>query len=107
LDAGSHVKLNGGPFWYCGILNLYALKATVRTSLGGPQDLEEAKKRFDAASNELVADGGGIVSIYYHPCEFVHKQFWDGVNFARGANPPREEWKLPPSKTPEETRAAF
>lgn len=107
LDAGSHVKLNGGPFWYCGIFNLYALKATVRTSLGGPQDLEEAKKRFDAASNELVADGGGIVSIYYHPCEFVHKQFWDGVNFARGANPPREEWKIPPQKSPEETRVAY
>jgi hypothetical protein len=107
LDAGSHVKLDGGPFWYCGILNLYALKATLRTNLGGPQDLEEAKKRFDAASQELLAEGGGLVSIYYHPCEFVHKQFWDGVNFARGANPPRSEWKMPPQKTPEESRIAY
>jgi hypothetical protein len=107
LDAGSHVRLDGGPFWYCGILNLYALKATVRTNLGGPQDLEEGKKRFDAASRELLADGGGLVSIYYHPCEFVHKQFWDGVNFAKGANPPRSEWRVPPQKTPDETRIAF
>jgi hypothetical protein len=107
LDAGSHVKLDGDPFWYCGILNLYALKATLRTSLGGPQDLEEAKKRFDNAYEELLAEGGGPVSIYYHPCEFVHKQFWDGVNFMKGANPPRSEWKIPPQKTPEESRVAY
>jgi hypothetical protein len=107
LDAGSHVKLDGDPFWYCGILNLYALKATLRTSLGGPQDLDEARKRFDKAYEELLAEGGGPVSIYYHPCEFVHKQFWDGVNFSKGANPPRSEWKVPPQKTPEESRVAY
>jgi hypothetical protein len=107
LDAGSHVKLDGDPFWYCGILNLYALKATLRTNLGGPQDLEEAKKRFDKAYEDLLAEGGGPVSIYYHPCEFVHKQFWDGVNFSKGANPPRSEWKVPPQKSPEESRVAY
>ncbi len=107
LDAGSHVKLDGDPFWYCGILNLYALKATLRTNLGGPADLEEAKKRFDKSYEELLTEGGGPVSIYYHPCEFVHKQFWDGVNFSKGANPPRSEWKVPPQKTPEESRVAY
>src|SRR5262249_20468552 len=56
---------------------------------------------------KLLAEGGGVVSIFYHPCEFVHKQFWDGVNFSHGANPPREEWKEPPMKTEEESRTAF
>jgi hypothetical protein len=37
----------------------------------------------------------------------VHKEFWDGVNFRRGANPPREQWKPPPQRPPEETEAAF
>jgi hypothetical protein len=37
----------------------------------------------------------------------VHRQFWDGVNFAYGANPPRSEWKLPPLKSPEEQEQAF
>jgi hypothetical protein len=37
----------------------------------------------------------------------VHKEFWDAVNFRRGANPPREEWKAPPQRPPEETEAAF
>ncbi len=47
------------------------------------------------------------MSIYYHPCEFVHKEFWDGVNFRKGANPPREEWKLPPMKTSEESQVSY
>jgi len=29
------------------------------------------------------------------------------VNFNKGANPPREQWKLPPTKTAEESRQAF
>jgi hypothetical protein len=37
----------------------------------------------------------------------VHQQFWDGVNFARGANPPREQWKAPPQRPAEETEGAF
>src|SRR5262249_46332623 len=50
---------------------------------------------------------GGVVSIVYHPCEFVHRQFWDAANFRFGANPPRDKWKVPLQKTPEETKASF
>jgi hypothetical protein len=107
LDDGSHVGLDQKPLYYGGILTLFRLSQTVRTGLGGPEDLEKGKKRIDDARKKLQAEGGGIVSIYYHPCEWVHKQFWDGVNFSRGANPPREKWQAPPQKTPEETRVAF
>src|SRR5206468_8277025 len=31
----------------------------------------------------------------------------DGVNFRRGANPPREQWKPPPQRPTQETEAAF
>jgi hypothetical protein len=48
-----------------------------------------------------------LISIFYHPCEWVHQEFWDGVNFRRGANPPREQWKPPPQRPAEETEAAF
>jgi hypothetical protein len=37
----------------------------------------------------------------------VHKEFWDGANFRNGANPPREQWKLPATKTAEESRRAY
>src|SRR5262249_41540370 len=72
-----------------------------------PRELSRAEDRFAEARKKLLAEGGGVVSIMYHPCEFVHRQFWDGVNFSKGANPPREDWKQPPAKTPEETRAAY
>ncbi len=107
LDAGNHVSLNGNPFWYCGILNLYALKGTTRTGLQSAEQLRVAKKEFERLYNELLEEGGGPISIVYHPCEFVHAKFWDGVNFSRGANPPRERWVVPPKKSPEEIETAF
>ena len=106
LDAGQHVSLDGKPFWYCGILNLYALEHTLRTGLDNEQDLDRARLEFDSAYEALLREGGGVVSIYYHPCEFVHRQFWDGVNFFSGANPPRSQWKIPPAKTALETEVA-
>ncbi len=106
LDAGSHVRLNDRPHYYCGILTLYKLAHTIRADLAKP-DMKEAENRFQEARKKLLEEGGGIVSIIYHPCEFVHKQFWDGANFSKGANPPRVEWKLPQTKTAEESRQAF
>jgi hypothetical protein len=107
LDSGRHVDLDGKPFFFCGLLNLYRLTYTVRSKLDNPKDLDEVQDKFLAARKKIQAEGGGIVSIYYHPCEFVHKEFWDGVNFKNGANPPREQWKLPAAKTPEESRVAY
>src|SRR5437764_1481015 len=107
LDAGRHVALEGRPCWYCGVFNLYQLAHTIRADLNRPELLEKANQRFAQARKALLAEGGGVVSTVYHPCEWVHKQFWDGVNFARGANPPRADWKLPPQKTAEETKLSF
>jgi len=108
LDETSHIGLNGEPFWYCGVLNALNLDWKVtRMGLGGEEDFKGGCERFEEVLQRVLKDGGGLVSIYYHPCEWVHRQFWDGVNFARGANPPREEWKLPPQKSPEETEKAF
>lgn len=107
LDAGSHVNLDDRPCYYCGVLNLYKLAHTLRATLEKPQELKDAEERFLAARQRLLTEGGGVVSIFYHPCEFVHKQFWDLVNFKNGANPPRDAWQQPPMKTPEETRVAY
>jgi hypothetical protein len=107
LDAGTHGQLDGRPHYYGGVFTLYHLQHVLRTGLGGPKDEKEAEEKFTAAREKLLAEGGGVVSVVYHPCEFVHKQFWDGVNFRQGANPPREQWQAPPQKTPEETRLAF
>jgi hypothetical protein len=107
LDEASHVNVNNRPFWYCGILTILQLGDCVMRTGWTDDEVKQACAKFDRVHGELVKEGGGIVSIYYHPCEFVHRQFWDGVNFAHGANPPRSEWKLPPLKSPEEQEQAF
>ncbi len=107
LDDTSHVNLNNRPFRYCGILTILELGDCVMRTGWADDDVQQACDKFDRVHEKLMKEGGGIVSIYYHPCEFVHRQFWDGVNFARGANPPRSEWKLPPLKSPEEQEQAF
>lgn len=107
LDAGSHVSLDGKPHYFCGLLTLYKLTHTLRTDLTGESALRAAEDRFQGARQALLDEGGGVVSIYYHPCEFVHKKFWDGVNFNRGANPPPEQWQPPPQKTEQESAVAY
>jgi hypothetical protein len=106
LDGGGHVDLDNKPLYFCGLLKLYKIDI-IRTRLGGADDLAQTQERFAVAQKRLRDEGGGIISIIYHPCEFVHKEFWDGVNFRGGANPPREEWKLPRQKSADETESAF
>lgn len=100
LDWHDIIDLNGKPFWYGGILNLTYLNTTMRMNLSdvnGENDLETAKKEFDALCSETEnTEQTLLISIFYHPCEFSCIEFWDGVNFAYGKNKPKSEWK--PSK---------
>jgi hypothetical protein len=108
VDEGNHIGLKGRPFWYCNALVVYDMPPNrTRFELHIPQALEPGKKAVSEIATRLKNEGGGLISIFYHPCEWVHKQFWDGVNFSRGANPPRAQWKAPPQRPTEETDAAF
>lgn len=107
LDVTSHVNLNNRPFRYGGVLTVLELGDAVMRTGWTDEAVERACAEFDRVSRELARRGGGLISIYYHPCEFVHRKFWDGVNFSHGANPPRSEWKLPPMKSPAEQEQAF
>src|SRR2546430_4105514 len=108
VDEGTHIGWNEQPFWYAGALVVYHMgRNYTRMDLHDPVAVEPAKKKVSAIAERLRAQGGGLISIFYHPCEWVHKEFWDGVNFRRGANPPREQWKAPPQRTAAETEGAF
>ncbi len=107
LDAGGHINLDEKPLYYDGIFTMYKLAHLQRAGLLKAQDAEKGEQQFLASRTALLKEGGGLVSIIYHPCEFVHKEFWDGVNFRDGANPPRSAWKLPREKTAEEKALAF
>ena len=88
VDSNDMIDLDCGPFWYGGILTLTYIKGIMRMELE-KDGLANAKNEFD----RLVNEGEELISIYYHPCEFSTVEFWDGVNFNRGANTPRENWK--------------
>jgi hypothetical protein len=42
-----------------------------------------------------------------HPTRILHREFWDGVNFARGCNPPRSAWRSARRKSDAELHAAL
>ena len=108
VDEGSHVGLNHQPFWYTGALNVFNLGPNcTRMELHDPAAVAPAKRAISAVAQRLREQGGGLISIYYHPCEWVHQEFWDAVNFRRGTNPPREQWQAPPQRPAAETEAAF
>ena len=108
LDDSTHVGIDDQPFYYGGLLNIFKMGThIVRMDLSGDDNLAKGKAKFMKSYEILKAKGGGTISIYFHPCEWVHKEFWDGVNFSRGANPARKDWKLPPMRTKEETEKAF
>jgi hypothetical protein len=107
LDEGTHVGLNGEPFYYDGLLNIF-------NTSEGPQlrpndewtNIEESKTKFRQFYEKMTKNGGGLISLYFHPCEFIHSQFWD-MNFASGENPPRDQWQIYPLRPPEARERAF
>lgn len=108
LDESSQVGYEGKPFYYGGLLNIF------NTNEGGHlrardnwSNLGDAKQKFEGYYKKMTSEGGGIISIFFHPCEFVHDEFWDGANFAKGANPPREEWRLPKMAPPAEQERRY
>lgn len=108
LDEGDQVGLDEQPFWYGGLLYVFHMgKNQFRAQLNvGAEDIT-AYRRFDEAAARLAAASGGLISIYYHPTEFVTTEFWDAVNFARGASPDRERWVKPRRRTPEDSERCY
>ena len=109
LDEAQHVGLDGKPFWYGGLLNIFNLPDGVKLR---PSDdwsnLDKAKADFqEIYSRATSAAPGGLLSLYFHPCEFIHQAFWDAVNFSNGANPAPADWKLPPMVPAEKSEQHF
>jgi len=90
LDETAFIGLDERPFWYCGILNVLNLGRnviSVNFELGTPGFLEGVCKGFKDVCERLKSEGGGVISIFNHPCTLVTEEFWDGVNFSNGKNP--------------------
>jgi hypothetical protein len=108
LDEGSQVGLDAQPFWFGGMLHVFGMKRfLIRPELNDDTKLPETLARFDQVAAELRAKGGGVISTYYHPTEFVTAEFWDGVNFSRAASRERSEWQRPKRRTTEESEQCY
>jgi len=108
LDSGDQVGIRERPVWFGGILNAYDLGHFVmRAPLDDEGKLEEAFRQFDAAAAELRSAPGGVISIYYHPTEFVTTEFWDAVNFSHGKYTDKSQWVMPRRRTPEAAERAY
>lgn len=108
LDEADHVGIDDQPFYYGGMLNVFKMRSNLaRMELSGGSSLANGKATFMKSADQLRRNGGGTVSIYYHPNEWVHAEFWDGVNFSHGANPDRADWRLPRTRPAAETEQAF
>ncbi len=108
LDEGNHVSLDEQPFWFGGMLHVFGMgRFLIRPSIDDESLLPAAFAKFDQAAAELRKRGGGVISTYYHPTEFVATEFWDAVNFAKGASRPRSEWKMPRPRTAEASERAY
>jgi len=97
LDETAFIGLEERPFWYCGILNVLNLGRnviSVNFELGTLGFLEGVCRRFKDICERLESEGGGVISIFNHPCTLVTEEFWDGVNFSNGKNP--SGWLMKP-----------
>ena len=83
------------------------MPCTSVANLRGGASLANGKASFSKIYEQLRSKGGGTISIYYHPNEWVQTEFWDAVNFRRGANPARTAWKMPGTRPAAETEQAF
>src|SRR5438067_3292178 len=69
VDEGTHIGLNEQPFWYANALVVYHMGQNyTRMDLHDPAALEPAKEKFSAIAERLRHQGGGLISIFYHPC---------------------------------------
>ena len=107
LDEGEQVGLGEQTFWLGGMLHVFNMgRNLIRAELNDESHLSQTFEKFDRAAEALEAKDGGVISIYYHPTEFVTTAFWD-LNFAKGANPERSDWKKPPRRTPEDSERCY
>jgi hypothetical protein len=110
LDEAAHVGLpNEQPFWFQGMLHIFNLRSNaIKMEFGSAADFELTCKLFKAAWERLSThNGSGLISLYYHPQEFIYRGFSDEVNFGGGTDPSSGAWQTFEQRTASEIRSAY
>lgn len=108
LDEGSQVAVDEQPFWYGGIFHIFGMgRHRIRLDFDNPDRNATVLKQFDSVTEALSRNGGGTLSSYAHPTEFINSEFWDGANFPRGASRERSQWQMPKRRSKAEAERSF
>jgi hypothetical protein len=108
LDEGTQVGVDSQPFWFGGLLHIFNMgDYSVRLDVNHEEKNAAIFEQFDADVKKLSASGGGVISTYFHPTEFVTTEFWDAVNFSNGAARDRKDWVRPHMRTKEESERCY
>jgi hypothetical protein len=89
MDEAEHVGLDEQPFYYGGVLHVLRLRqfCVHRRAIHPPREGPEAALAdLDRIVAALRARGGGLGQCWWHPNEWYTDQWWDQLNFGRGAN---------------------
>lgn len=109
LDETAILNLGGGPYWYCGVLNLNGANENFILfdySFEDPGGLARLKDRFSEVHDRLERNGGAI-SILFHLHTAINTRFWDEVNFGGGNNRDKKDYVRPGAQPAEVTERAW
>ena len=97
--AYSLVRLPGHDVcWYANCLGFHGtgvggFDATFVDDQRFEEKLAQTRSDIDAFQQADRRGAQWLCFFMCHPTRVIHSEFWDAVNFARGANPPRADWK--------------
>ncbi len=109
LDETPIMNMHDQPYWYCGVLNLNGANRNfivIDYTFQNPKGVATLKRRFKRM-HESLKRNGGAVSILFHLHTAINKEFWDAVNFRRGKNRSKEEYKRPSAQPLKITNRAW
>jgi len=108
LHRGQGPAANGRPFWYEGLLHVFASRESQQLRPDASwSNLAEARARFQDFRFRVSSHREGtLLNVWFHPSEFVQEQALAGRD-ERGANRNLDSTAPPSLKRPEESEKAF
>jgi len=93
--------------WFGNCLNFGHFIGGLDGDYADDERYARALERFEKQTETIYASTRDWIGIFGgHPTRVISHEFWDGVNFAAGANPPRSEWRAQRLRSAEEIETA-
>jgi hypothetical protein len=108
LDHANHIGIDDQPFYLSNLF--YVLKMGNNYIRPSFSDLSVNAQILESASetvSRLSRNGGGTMTTWMHPNECVETEYWDAINFNRGANPAPDRWIRAKMRTRTESEACY